>query len=171
MPGWSTQIANEFIRLGANSAARFDQMQLQKLVYISHGWCLAITGGPLTGDRPEAWDFGPIYRRLADASARWGQQRITSLLHVDGANPEGIWSELDSEERRVIERVLLHYGRFSSDQLSALTRGEAAPWARVYGAGEGRFQDIPHRSIRDQFVSLAEAIREDKDFDRDRDRG
>lgn len=70
MPGWSPDIANEFIRRGLREGRAFDQMQLQKLVYIAHGWCLAFSGEPLTGDRPEAWDFGPVYRRLANALQR-----------------------------------------------------------------------------------------------------
>lgn len=54
VPGWSREIANRFIRLAATEGRCFDQMQLQDLVYIAHGWCLALTGEPLTGDRPEA---------------------------------------------------------------------------------------------------------------------
>ena len=76
MPGWSPDIANEFIRRGLREGRAFDQMQLQKLVYIAHGWCLAFSGEPLTGDRPEAWDFGPVYRRLANAlqsQGTWAQ--------------------------------------------------------------------------------------------------
>jgi len=60
MPGWSTEIATVFIRRGLEHGRAFDQMQLQKLIYIAHGWSLAATGEPLTGDRPEAWDLGPI---------------------------------------------------------------------------------------------------------------
>jgi uncharacterized phage-associated protein len=72
MPAWSPEIANEFIRLAAADGRTFDQLQLHALVYIAHGWHLALNGEPLTGDRPEAWDFGPMYRRLADALAAYG---------------------------------------------------------------------------------------------------
>ena len=54
MPAWSTQIADEFIALASQDGRALDQLQLEKLVYIAHGWCLAATGQPLTGDRPEA---------------------------------------------------------------------------------------------------------------------
>jgi uncharacterized phage-associated protein len=73
MPAWSPQIANEVIRLASADGRAFDQMKLQELVYIAHGWCLAITGEPLTGDRPEALKHGPEYRRLADALAGCGK--------------------------------------------------------------------------------------------------
>src|SRR4051794_743511 len=77
VPGWSPEIANEFIRLAAADGRAFDQLQLQGLVYVAHGWCLAFHDQPLTGDRPEAWEFGPMYRRLADALAPYGREPVS----------------------------------------------------------------------------------------------
>ena len=164
MPGWSAEIATVFIRRGLEHGRAFDQMQLQKLIYIAHGWSLAATGEPLTGDRPEAWDLGPIYRRLADALARSGSERVTA--NIRGAENTQIESESDTIEQGIIDRVLEHYGRFSSVQLSSLTRGDDAPWASVYREGEGRFREIPHRAIRDQFVRLAQEIEKRRSSDR-----
>lgn len=173
VPAWSTEIANELIRMGMEHGRAFDQMQLQKLVYIAHGWCLAMTGNPLTGDRPEAWDFGPMYRRLADALASFGRQPVRQPISTgeplsagkSRTNVKSIWSELDTTEQQVLTSVLLNYGAFSSSQLSALTRSEDAPWASVYCSGEGRFRDIPHSMIRDQFVRFAQHIGEIGDHD------
>jgi uncharacterized phage-associated protein len=80
MPGWSHEIANEFIRLAAEEGRTFDPMQLQKLVYIAHGWNLASFNQPLTGDRPEAWEFGPVYVRLSEALAAYGYEPVTALI-------------------------------------------------------------------------------------------
>lgn len=167
MPAWSTEIANEFIRLAARDGPTFDQMQLQKLIYIAHGWCLAVSGMPLTGDRPEAWDLGPIYRRLADALAPCGRQPVTRIIGIETplamateVRHDGTASNLDDVEEAIIARVALRYGACSSSQLSILTRGDAAPWAGVYRAGKGRYRDIPHSLIRDQFVRLAHQIGE-----------
>jgi uncharacterized phage-associated protein len=166
MPGWSTEIANELIRLGSEQGRSFDQMQLQKLVYIAHGWCLAITGEPLTGDRPEAWSIGPIYRRLADSLARQGTKPMTSSIDVPMAlaaaesvgGSETIPSDSEAIALDVLERVTLNYGALSSSQLSALTRGANAPWATVYESGKGQFREIAHSLIRDQFVRFAQTI-------------
>ena len=170
MPAWSPEIANEFIRLAAADGQAFDQMQLQKLVYIAHGWALAMTGEPLTGDRPEAWDFGPMYRRLADALAGYGRHPVTRIIPSGAALSSEVrtendrtWSELEPMECELIARIAKDYGVFSSSQLSALTRGDDAPWASVFGAGEGRFRDIPHALIRDQFVRLAQRTSDDQD--------
>ena len=42
MPAWSPEIANRFIALASADGRALDQIQLQKLVYIAHGWFLAI---------------------------------------------------------------------------------------------------------------------------------
>jgi uncharacterized phage-associated protein len=64
------------MRLASLRGIAFTQMHLQELVYIAHGWCLTLTGEPLTGDRPEALKHGPEYRRLADALAEYGTAPI-----------------------------------------------------------------------------------------------
>jgi uncharacterized phage-associated protein len=148
-------------------------MRLQKLVYIAHGWCLAITGEPLTGDRPEAWDFGPMYRRLADALETCGQCAVTGTLPVEWSieatgseiDETSIWSELNTIERNVLTSVLLNYGAYSSSQLSVITRGEGAPWTGVYRRGEGRFREISHSMIRDQFVRFAQQVIDNSNHD------
>lgn len=160
MPGWSTEAANEFIRLGLSSGQFFDQMQLQKLVYIAHGWCLAITSEPLTGDRPEAWEFGPVYRRLADSLAPCGLDPVTDLIEVEMplAVHEDGQPGFEPQELDIVARTFKHYGAYSSAQLSTVTRAEDAPWKEVYGKGEGQFRDISHVLVMQQFVRLAEML-------------
>ncbi len=45
----STEIANEFLKMNG-AMGRLTQMHLQKLVYIAHGWKLALVGEPLADD-------------------------------------------------------------------------------------------------------------------------
>ena len=162
MPGWSPEIANEFIRLAAKHGRKLDQLQLQALIYIAHGWCLAIHGQPLTGDRPEASKFGPVYRRLADALAKYGRQPISQqitmsepLPNVDRSNGlDSNASDLDISERDLIREIFEHYGAFESPQLSALTRKGNAPWKAVFADGAGLARDISHNLVRAQFVEF-----------------
>lgn len=159
MPAWSPEVADEFIRLAGREDRRLNQLQLQKLVYIAHGWCLAITGQPLTGDRPEAWEHGPMYRRLADALAPCGLGPVTTFI----CGNKGLASEISSsilepKEFEIIGRVYKDYSGFTAAQLSTLTRRNNAPWEEVYASGAGRHRDIPHQRIRDQFVQLAAPV-------------
>ena len=162
VPAWSTDIANELIRMASADGGAFDQMQLQELVYIAHGWCLAMTGEPLTGDRPEALEHGPEYRRLADALATSGVEPVISEIKP---RPEkSITSKTDatrdpstllSTEHEILARVYTEYGSFHLSQLAALTRAEGTPWDRIFADGAGKGRDVPHKLIRDQFVQLA----------------
>ncbi len=168
MPAWSPEIANHFIALADKDGVALDQLQLQKLVYLAHGWRLATGDQPLTGDRPEAWDYGPIYRRLADALAGYGQAPVTSQIvwNEENASPHvdtsaSFRSNLDETERDIIDHVYQDYGCFPAARLSALTRRGSAPWSGVFAGGTGRFRDIPHALIRAQFVELAARSRHD----------
>ena len=157
MPGWSTNVANEFIRLAVSQGKLFDQTSVQRLIYIAHGLCLATSGQPLTGDRPEAWENGPIYRRLAEALSGYGSRPVTDVIATDHASEEiqsderSLQFGLDFDERRLLERVLDSYGRFSAAQLGILTCGTHAPWSFVYAAGAGINREISHALVREQF--------------------
>lgn len=77
MADWSPAIANEFIRRARADGRSLTQMQLQKLVYIAHGWNLAVNGRPLTVDAPKAGDFGPVYTELWGALRHYGGDPVT----------------------------------------------------------------------------------------------
>jgi uncharacterized phage-associated protein len=166
VPAWSPQIANELIRLASADGRAFDQMELQELVYIAHGWCLAITGEPLTGDRPEAFEHGPEYRRLADALAGCGIEPVTS--EISGADGAADYSKTDAtifggaelvaREQAVLARVYADYGGLPTSQLASLTRSKGTPWDHVFANGAGERRDIPHKLIKAQFAEIASKL-------------
>jgi uncharacterized phage-associated protein len=167
MADWSPAIANEFIRRAAADGKGLTQMQLQKLVYIAHGWNLAINGAPLTRDEPEAWDYGPVYKELRRALRPYGRDEVTREIrkseYVPGTfddNPdEPAVAALTPEEQAVVDRVYRDYGKFHAFQLSALTHRAGTPWTEVYANGAGKFDEIPPQMIRDHFVELARTRR------------
>ena len=166
MPSWSTNIANELIKLASKERKAFNQMQLQELVYIAHGWCLAISGQPLTGDRPEALEHGPEYRRLADALAHYGVKPVTQDINC-GATIEiasksdatlSRGSELSDFEHDILGRIYADYGELDIRHLAMVTRAEGTPWEAVYDGGLGKNRDIPHTLIKAQFEDVAAKI-------------
>lgn len=55
-------------------------MQLQKLVFLAHGYYLASTRGvPLVDEPFEAWDYGPVCRNLYYEFRDFGRQPINRL--------------------------------------------------------------------------------------------
>jgi uncharacterized phage-associated protein len=164
MADWSPAIANEFIRLAAKDGRALTQMQLQKLVYIAHGWNLAINSAPLTLDDPQAWEYGPVYRELHQALRHYGRSGVTREIKNEDFTP-GIFDDepsksavasLSENERALIQRVYNDYGRFHAFQLSALTHRDGTPWTAVYANGAGRSHVIPPDMIRNHFVELAQ---------------
>lgn len=161
MPGWSPEIANEFIALSCADGRPLDQLRLQALVYIAHGWCLALHNQPLTGDRPEACNFGPVYARLSSALSGYGRTEVTRPISQSEAfgstasEPEKpAWSELDEFEIELIGEIYQRYALFESWQLSALTRKGESPWKRIFEEGRGLARDIPHNLVKAQFDEL-----------------
>jgi uncharacterized phage-associated protein len=164
MTAWSAEIANEFIRRAAAEKRALTQMQLQKLVYIAHGWNLAINGESLTHDDPQAWDYGPVYRDLWEALRTYGRTPVTREIrngeYLVGAFDEErldapARAELSADERAIVDRVYHAYGRFHAFKLSALTHEPDTPWTEVYADGGGRFQEIAPDKIRQYFLDLA----------------
>jgi uncharacterized phage-associated protein len=163
MAAWSTEIANEFIRLALFDERPLDQMQLQQLVYIAHGWCLAATDQPLTGDRPEAMPHGPEYRQLAVALAACGINPVIREIPEHALWPGGLSSGkketngsiLDQFDRDWVCRIYREYGDLAAAQLAPLTRREHTPWKALSARGDSGPNEISHGMIRAQFVELA----------------
>lgn len=155
MAVWSAEAANELISLSKERP--LTHMQIQKLVYISHGWTLAIRGRVLTIDDPEAWRWGPVYRLIWNNLSYAGPYPVidkipdTSIAPYPGSTPQG-WHD---EDRQMVKRVYELYKHLEAFQLSALTHREGTPWREVYRDGIGQDQYIPSFMIKDHFRGLA----------------
>jgi uncharacterized phage-associated protein len=121
---------------------------------------MAVTGRPLIEDDVEAWDYGPVIRKLYDALKSYGRAPIVHLIRwgddtpfpSDAGGPAK--ADLDDGERAIIDRVWDVYGGFKAFQLSALTHAPNSPWERAYVPG-GRNRVIPRDWIADYFADLA----------------
>ena len=160
MAAHSTAVANQFLTLANERGVWFTQMQLQKLVYISHGWCLALAEQPLTTDLPAAWDYGPVYFDLWQSLKRYGRKVVTDTIKVADYS---LFAENSSQvskanfeqyEQDIIQKVFEHYGHFHAFQLSALTHKEGTPWYKVYVEQGMKKTPISNDSIREHFTEL-----------------
>ncbi|MEA3538886.1 MAG: Panacea domain-containing protein [Pseudomonadota bacterium] len=155
MPAYDPRaIANEFLKL--NGGQPFNQMWLQKLVYIANGWNLAINGEPLTDSRIEAWDGGPVYRTIWNHLRDFGYDLKTMLLKKPNGEPYK--ADLSPAEKSVIEHVWKRYGGYSGLELSRLTHQEGTPWSNSYFS-KGRNAALDESDIKNHFVELALAGR------------
>ena len=56
----SRVIANHFIRLAEVDSQSMSIMRILKIVYLVHGWTLAIQDRPLVNEFVQAWQYGPV---------------------------------------------------------------------------------------------------------------
>lgn len=80
-------VANYLLDKARDDGELLTHMKLQKLVYIAHGWHLAVTGKPLLSDPVEAWQFGPVIRSLYHDLKHFGHEPISGRLRDSIPNP------------------------------------------------------------------------------------
>ena len=123
-------------QIGAVSA-----MKLQKLVYYSQAWHLALVGPPLFDESIEAWAYGPVVYELYQKHR--GQFVVQSLA-------EGSADAITDGERELIDDVIRGYGHLDGSALSKLTHSES-PWLDARGGAPDRAfsrSTIDHESMR-----------------------
>ncbi len=128
-------------------------MQLLKLVYIAHGWSLALLKYPLVNEEPQAWQHGPVFPAIYREFRRFGSQPITTeAVGAFGAIPA---AKLSSSQQAVIRSVVQRYGAMHAFALSRITHEPETPWSQVYSDGRGSTREIPNAMIAEHYTKLA----------------
>lgn len=150
-------IANEFLRRRADQTWP-QQMLVQKLTYIAHGWNLAINGEPLSYVAPEAWDNGPVFREIWDNIKSFGYRGPNCTL-IDPATGAEYRSNFTANEIAVIDHVWNKHRFDTANKLSQMTHEPETPWWRAY-FGRGRNAPLDTNDIHQHYYQLAIAGRE-----------
>ncbi len=128
-------VANAFYKLAGSK--KLTNMQLQKLVYIAHGFNLAVNGEPLFNDGVYAWQFGPVIPPLYEALKQYGAGEVTARLETRTPPIEDYTPEM-----RIIRAVWNAYGKYSGRQLSSMTHTVDSPWYQTWKRDKyGRIDD------------------------------
>lgn len=160
-------IANEFVKRARAEGLALTNMQLQKLPYIAYGWGIALTEEELLSELPQAFPYGPVYRKLYDALKRYGAGQVTDFIYEgDGAAAMGFNGErgevvattLSENETRLLDAVWNAYKKFSAYQLSAMTHQEDSPWT-ITTRDKGPYHAITNDLIRKHFLDLSQRRR------------
>ena len=135
----SRQIANYFIRLVNRKQGQGPSItQAIKLVYMAHGWTLALRGQPLINEQAEAWSYGPVIPTVYYAFRKFGTSNLSPIPMYDG--------ELDDDTKALLDRVYEMYGQLSPKDLSRLTHIKGGPWFQCY-RGKYNYSPIPDKVI------------------------
>lgn len=103
-------------------------LEVQKMMYLSHMAYLGASGRRLVSESFEAWDYGPVvpsvYRRLKV----FGSRPVRNLFHdVQDIQDPNICGFLDSAYNAL--------SQYSAAQLIDITHKADSAWAKVYEPG------------------------------------
>lgn len=118
-------IAKHLTLMAEQRGRQLTHMQLQKLVFLAHGYHLGVYGRPLIIDAVVSWQYGPIipalYREL-----KWFCGDTIAPLR--GPAPMG------NDSLQLLQAVFDGYGALTGPALSSLTHQPGSPWAQVWQA-------------------------------------
>ena len=128
-------VANSILEVSSVERRALTPMQLLKLVYISHGWHLAVSGEPLFNEPVEAWRHGPVIPSLYQEFKHFKKSPVTRTAYsVDPVSLEVTTPFIqleDTETNRLIRWVWKNYGHLNGIQLSELTHQPGTPWSQT----------------------------------------
>jgi len=160
-------IANELLDLADRDGRTLTQIEIQKLVYFSHGWHLALRDRNLIDDRIEAWTYGPVVRRLYDTFKKFGSSQITEKALDWISNTAGELSygvpvmrsdsvEDDAYSRTIVQSVWAKYGLIPPFKLVEITHLPGSPWQRARENGSKYIQNAEIKAYFSQLMGAGQ---------------
>ena len=149
----SLAVANKILDTAQEQGRSLTLMQLIKLIYMAHGWSLALLDKPLVDEPVEAWQHGPVYPKVYREfrGSGWMPITIRATQPLAGVPYQ---AELGDDEISVIDQVVKAYGKLHAFQLSERTHKFGTPWYEVFNNGAGKSQTIPNKRIKAEFDKL-----------------
>lgn len=155
-------VANYFLKKAWENDFSLTPIQVIKLVYIAHGWTLAVLGDSLIHDEVEAWQYGPVIPALYDEFKIFGNQPIDKLARSKVCKS---WASMEATadfsalEKELMDAVWDEYGDWEGFQLSDLTHKKGTPWDIAYKSkSSGRPRIVISKDlIKKHYSKLAEA--------------
>ena len=148
------EIANKFLQLAKTNETSLTSMQLLKLVYLAHGWSLAMFDLPIVGNNPQAWQYGPVYPSIYKSVKKSGSSPVTEMIAKKDTGEVYFPEDISQPKLNFLSAILSSYGKKTAFQLSFITHKVGTPWYKTYHE-IGKYQDIPIDFMREHFQQLA----------------
>lgn len=113
-------------------------LKLQKLLYYTQGFHLALFDSPLFSEAIEAWQYGPVVPEIYRQYQQYSRNPLPDTVNF---NPEII----EPEDRELIDEVYSVYGKYTGTVLANFTHQET-PWKNTEIN-----ETISHQLMRDYF--------------------
>ena len=156
---YSAQLIADYVI--ASGGGMLTPLQVIKLVYISHGYTLAVCDRPLVPDKVEAWRYGPVIPSIYNTLKKYGGDPVPSSVYcgtmagtdATEKQKEFLTSIIPYKAKAVLDRVLKMYGKLTGIELMKLTHKKGSPWSTYYKKGVRRIV-IPNRAIKKHYEEL-----------------
>lgn len=152
-------IANYFIKKGISEGNLLSPMKVQKLVYLSHGWNLAVEDKPLIHNPIQAWNYGPVIPDLYHKLKIYGNEVIDKEISTSTSK------ELSGPTSTILDFVWDVYGTKSAIDLSNLTHKSGTPWNQVLEQFNGKIPynvPIDNNRIKAHYNKIIEGVSENE---------
>lgn len=166
MENYALAIANYFIDLAHKDKIDIRPLKLMKLVYIAHGYILALLDKPTDGaklEEVEAWQYGPVFPSVYYSFKQYGGNPIdekTTILDFDKltSGEDSFHTPIltSEEEKKVCEFVWRNYGKFSDSELVSKLHMHGTPWKECYKQGMNVV--IPDKATKRYYTLVAQNI-------------
>ncbi|MFY0614250.1 MAG: SocA family protein [Hyphomicrobiaceae bacterium] len=147
-------VANYFLKRADEENRPITQLKLIKLVYIAHGWNLALLGEPLFDEPVQAWRYGPVVPSVYHEFKHFGRRSIDQMaenLDLDTMAAECPQiPKSDAQTHKILNLVWNAYRKFSGEALIEKTHEEGSPWSETFEPGV-RYSVIDDDLIRQHF--------------------
>ena len=115
-------ISNWFVNKGIDDEKELSPQKLQNLLYLSHGWHLAIYDEPLLTEEFEAWKFGPMLNELYLKYKNIGNFLITIREKK---------IPMEEKTEKFLDFIWDRYKIFSDEEIHSLTHQNDSPWKHI----------------------------------------
>jgi uncharacterized phage-associated protein len=156
-----TDIAKYFIKKGIDDGDPITQLKLQKIIYIAHGFHLAIKEKELFKEKIKAWKFGPVVPELYKIYSIYGNSPIDNSFEFLTGSLENF--NIDNDKISLLDQVWNITKNLNTTQLVNWTHAKDGPWYKYYKEGE-LDTVLPNDEIKEYFKKFVK--KEDGSKDR-----
>ena len=135
-------IANALIQLSHKKGNPVSNMKLQKLVYFSYGWFLAIRKERLFEDEIQAWKYGPVIPELYHSFKLYYSNPIPEAHYLKSDSVE-----VSGDATALLESVWQAYGDKTAIELVDMTHKVGTPWEKTFE------RSVSNSIIKDELIS------------------
>ena len=148
-------IANYFVKKANNEGVELSPMKLLKLVYIAHGWHLAIKDQELIDETVEAWQYGPVVPSVYHEFKKYKSSQVTQPGYLFTEQAKIITPMVEDDATvQFLNKIWDVYKIYNGLQLSTLTHQPNTPWDIVYNKEKGSI--IRNQLIKDHYLTKAQ---------------